>query len=135
MRINGNMSRVTVAPVSCLWCSEIHHRAAPGWRESQPAIPAAQGQVQMGNIMLPLTTLQKEKFLWCLVTEFNHFQSVIMVQIMPGLCCEEGAQVEFLAYALKTKLKTAHLYRPLITYLIVTSTVPYSDKGIFNWYQ
>lgn len=41
----------------------------------------------------------------------------------------------FLAYALKTKLKTAHLYRPLITYLIITSTVPYSDKGIFNWYQ
>lgn len=79
-RINDNTTRAPVASVSSLWCTEIHHRTAPGWGESQPAILAAQGRVQTGNIMLSLTALQKEKLLWCLVTEFNRFQSVIIVQ-------------------------------------------------------
>lgn len=124
-KINGNTTRAWVAPGSCLWCTEIHHRTAPGWGESQPAIPAAQGRVRTGNIMLSLTALQKEKLLWCLVTEFNRFQSVITVQnhawfVLWGV----SPSGFFSAYALNTKLKTAHLYRAPITYLIITFTLP-----------
>lgn len=80
LRIDGSMARPSVAPVSCSWSTEIHHRTAPECRESQPDTPAARGQVRTGNRMLSLTTLQKAKLLWCLVTEFNCFQSVITVQ-------------------------------------------------------
>lgn len=104
VRINGNMTRAPVAPVSCLWCTEIHHRAAPEGREiSQPSL------------------LLKVKFRWGIAvldcTEKGKFTLVPCHRVQPFpisnhsakscLVCAVRSEPKwlFLAYALKTKLK------------------------------